>query len=95
MLTIFGSRALDHDALIQDLTKEVARVTRANLAPSAANMNVAELRGYLRARTTHAAKEQVRQVVNKVRLPAKSEAALTAIVAERAMPLPHVQSRAA
>jgi hypothetical protein len=111
MLSIFrASVALDHDALIQNVVKEVARVTRLSLAPSAANMNVAELRGYLRTRVAREARIQVRHSVAQVRLPQETEAELTAVIVERAIhlvirdlavcpivsiPTPHVQTRAA
>jgi hypothetical protein len=110
MLAIFRNHDDERDALVQDLAKKVARITRTGLKPEAANMNVAELRGYLRTRTAREAKEQVRRALVEVRMTVKSEAELTVAVAERAIhlvirdlmvsptvsiPLPHVQTRAA
>jgi hypothetical protein len=111
MFTIFrGSQANDHEALIQDVAKEVARLTCMDLGPTTSTMNAAELRGYLRTRAARQAREQVRRTIAEVRLPQGRESEFTAAVLERAIhlmvrvplaspiisiPAPHVQSRAA
>jgi hypothetical protein len=111
MLTLFrGSEDFDRESLIQEVAKEVAHAARANLKPTAANMNVAELRGYLRTRAAREAREQVHRSMAEVRLPQEFEPEVTAAVLERAVhliirdllvspivsiPAPHVQTRAA
>jgi hypothetical protein len=108
MYTIFNG--LHDDAFFNQLAKEVALGTRLHLPPPAAGMNVAELRGYLRARLRSHAQEKVRQSVAQVHLPPQKVSELTAAVLERAIhlvirdlfvnpiisiPTPHVSARAA
>jgi hypothetical protein len=111
MLTKFrGSGGSERESQIQDIAKKVACATRGNLIPTVANMNVAELRGYLRTRAAREAREQVRHSIAEVRLPKGCEAELTAAVLERAVhliirdlfvcpivsiPAPHIHTRAA
>jgi hypothetical protein len=62
MLTLFtGNKVRDRDALIGEIAKNVARQLSGQLTPSAANMNVAELRGYVRARVASSVAECCRQ----------------------------------
>ena len=109
-MTLFGGAAVrDRDALVQDLAKEAARRTILQLTSTASNMNVAELRGYVR---TRAAAESATLVQNSTAKLGRGEdvAQLTAAILDRAvhlvvrdmlvkpvgcLPIPHVQSRAA
>jgi CRISPR/Cas system-associated protein Csm6 len=110
MLTLFSSAAVrDGDALVQELAKEAARRTILQLSSAAANMNAAELRGYVRTRATAESTALVRSSIAKLGR-SEDNAQLTAAVVERAvhlvvremlvqpvgcLPIPHVQSRAA
>ena len=111
MLTLFtGTQVRDREALIHDIAKDVARVTLGQLKATTSNMNVAELRGYLRTRAAAEARTQVRCSVVELRLQHEREADLLAAVLERAIhlmirdlfvqpvvsiPAPHVRLRMA
>ena len=111
MLTLFtGTQVRDRDALIHDIAKDVARLTLGQLKPTTSNMNVAELRGYLRTRAAGEARTQVRRSIGELRPRHECEADLTATVLERAIhlmirdlfvqpvvsiPAPHVRLRIA
>jgi hypothetical protein len=111
MLTLFtGTQVRDRESLIQDIAKDVARITLGRLKPTTSNMNVAELRGYLRTRAASEARTQVRRSIVELRLQPEREAELTAAVLERAVhlmirdlfvqpvvsiPAPHVRLRIA
>jgi len=88
MLTLFtGTQVRDREALIHDIAKEVVQVTLGQLKPTTSNMNVAELRGYLRTRAAGEARTQVRRSIMERHLQHELEADLTAAVLERAIHL--------
>jgi hypothetical protein len=62
MLTLFtGNEVRDRDALISEIAKDVAQQLSGQLNANVANMNVAELRGYVRARASTLAADRCRQ----------------------------------
>jgi len=88
MLTRFnGTQVRDRETLIHDVAKNVARLTLRQLKPTTSNMNVAELRGYLRTRAAGEARTQVRQSIVEFRLQLEREADLATAVLERAVHL--------
>ena len=111
MLTLFkGTQVRDRESLIHDIAKNVAQATLLQLKPTTLNMNVAELRGYLRTRAASEARTQVRRSIVELHLKQEREADLTAAVLERAIhlvirdllvqpvvsiPTPHVRLRIA
>lgn len=81
MLTLFtGNRVRDRDALTGEIARDVARQMSGQLNACVANMNAAELRGYVRARATSVASSRCRQWVGE-------DAELTAAVLEQAVHL--------
>jgi hypothetical protein len=111
MLTLFtGIQVRERESLIHGIAKDVARVTLGQLKPTTSNMNVAELRGYLRTRAASEARTQVRLSIEQLRLQNLCEADLTTAALERAVhlmirdlvvqpvasiPAPHVRLRIA
>jgi hypothetical protein len=81
MLTLFtGNQVRDRDALISEIAKDVARLLSGQLNANAAKMNVAELRGYVRARAASAVADHCRQWV-------RDDAELTAAVLDQTVHL--------
>jgi hypothetical protein len=111
MLTLFKpSTVRDRDDLVYELARQVAAVTLPRLAPTAAQMAAAELRGYLRTRVTSEARAQVARAVAERHCRSNEIADLVTTVTERAIhlmirdlsappvvatPSPHIASRRA
>lgn len=111
MLTLFtGTQVRSRDELVHTIAKEVGRITLGQLHPAASNMNVAELRGYLRSRAASNARSEVHNAVIEHRIPAARENDFAASVLDLAvhlmirdltshpvvaLPIPHVRMRAA